>query len=179
MERLALPTPVWRFTVKVTFALLLSCAALCLAQESKTETAKRLVSVTWDLATHKLIWTVDKGTMVDGEFVPSSAVKYEVSPDDAFMAFEGQKRSFGEEEAANLHFLLDLLSRYCVDSVVWWDRGEASPTGPAPGPATKPEQPRQPKPPIASPGKPVKVAQPKPQHPSSVKDTELLTAKGQ
>ena len=165
--------------MKTAFALLLSCAALCVAQESKTENAKRLVSVTWDLATHKLVWMVDQGTLVDGEFVPSSEVKYEVSPDDAFMAFAGEKRSFGAEEAANLHLLLDLLSRYCVDSVVWWDRGEASPTAPAPGPVTKPEQPAQPKPPIAPTGKPVKVAQPKTQQPSGVKDSELVTARGQ
>lgn len=165
--------------MKITFALLLSCAALCLAQEPKTENAKRLVSVTWDLATHKLIWMVDQGALVDGKFVPSSGVKYEVSPDDAFMALGGEKRSFGAEEAANLHLLLDLLSRYCVDSVVWWDGGGASPTAPAPGPVTKPEQPAQPKPPIAPIGKPVKVAQPKPQHPSIVKESELVTARGQ
>jgi hypothetical protein len=157
--------------------LLLSCAALCVAQESKTENAKRLVSVTWDLATHKLIWMVDQGTLVDGEFVASSGVKYEVSPDDAFMAFGGEKRSFGQEEAANLHLLLDLLSRYCVDSVVWWDRGP-DPTAPAPGPVTKPEHQEQPKPLITPSGKPVKVAQPKPQ-PPSVKDADSVTARGQ
>ena len=60
--------------VKTAFALLLSSAALCLAQESKTENVKRLVSVTWDLATHRLIWMVEKGTVVDGEFVPSTKI---------------------------------------------------------------------------------------------------------
>jgi hypothetical protein len=164
--------------VKTAFALLLSCAALCLAQESKTENVKRLVSVTWDLATHKLICVVEKGALVNGEFVPSAEAKYEVSPDDAFMALGGEKRSFGEEEAANLHLLLDVLSRYCVDSVVWWDHGNPDPTAPAPGPVTKPEQPAQPKPSIAPIGKPVKVAQRKAPQPSGVKDTELVTATG-
>jgi hypothetical protein len=148
--------------VKIAIALLLSCAALCLAQESKTENVKRLVSVTWDLSTHKLICVVEKGTLVDGEFVASAGLKYEVSPDDAFMALGDEKRTFGEEEAANLHLLLDVLSRYCADSVVWWDHGAAGPTAPAPGPVTKPEQPAQPKIPIAPVGKPVKVAQQKP-----------------
>jgi hypothetical protein len=164
--------------VKTAIAILLSCAALCLAQESKTETVKRLASVTWDLTTHKLICIVEKGTMVDGEFVPSSGLKYEVSPDDALMAFGGEQRNFGEEEAANLHLLLDVLSRYCVDSVVWWDHGNARPTAPAPGPATKPEKPAQPTP-TRAPAKPVKVAQQKPQQSSRMKNTDLVAAKGQ
>ena len=151
--------------------MLLSCAALCVAQtaakppqDTETENVKRLVSVTWDLAAHKLIWTVEKGNLVDGAFVKSSGVKYEVSPDDALMMFGDEKRSFGAEEAANLHLLLNVLSRYCVDSVVWWDRGPGGPTSPQeqspqPGPVTKPEQPVQPEHPVAPTGKPVKVAQ--------------------
>jgi hypothetical protein len=131
-----------------------------------------------DLTTHKLTCIVEKGTMVDGEFVPSSGLKYEVSPDDALMAFGGEQRSFGEEEAANLHLLLDVLSRYCVDSVVWWDHGNARPTSPAPGPATKPERPAQPTP-TSAPAKPIKVAQQKPQQSSTVKTTDLAAAKGQ
>ena len=162
-----------------TFALLLSCAALCLAQTAKppqdaeTENVKRLVSVTWDLAAHKLIWTVEKGTLVDGAFVRSSGVKYEVSPDDAMMILGDEKRSFGAEEASNLHLLLNVLSRYCVDSVVWWDQGPGGPASPQqspqqspqPGPVTKPEQPVQPQQPVAPVGKPVKVAQQKPRQP--------------
>jgi hypothetical protein len=161
--------------VKTAFALLLSCAALCLgqdakpSQDAKTENVKRLVSVTWDLATHKLIWMVEEGTIVDGGFVASSGVKYAVSPDEATMMFGEEKRSFGAEEASNLHLLLNVLSRYCVDSVVWWEQGPGGPTSPQqspqqspqPGPATKPEQPVQPKEPIVPAGKPVKVAQQK------------------
>jgi hypothetical protein len=161
--------------VKTAFALLLSCAALCLAQDAKplpdakTGNVKRLGSVTWDMATHKLVWMVEEGTLVNGGFVPSSGVKYEISPDDAMMMFGEEKRSFGAEEAANLHLLLNVLSRYCVDSVVWWEQGPAGPTSPQqspqPGPVTKPEQPAQPKQPVAPAGKPVKVAQQKPQQP--------------
>jgi len=162
--------------VKTAFALLLSCAALCLAQtaaklpqDAETESVKRLVSVTWDLAAHKLIWMVEKGTLVDGGFVRSSGVKYEVSPDDAMMMFGDEKRPFGAEEASNLHLLLNVLSQYCVDSVVWWEQGPGGPTSPQqspePGPVTKPEQPVQPKQPVAPAGKPVKVAQQKPRQP--------------
>jgi hypothetical protein len=144
--------------MKTAIALLLACAVLGLAQESKTGNVKRLVSVTWDLTTHKLICVVEKGTMVDGEFVPSSGLKYEVSPDDALMALGSEQRAFAEEEAASLHILLDLLSQYCVQSVVWWDHGEGTPPAPAPGTVTKPERPSQP---IAPIGKPVKVAKQK------------------
>ena len=162
--------------MKTAFALLLSCAALCLAQtaaklpqDAETESVKRLVSVTWDLAAHKLIWMVEKGTLVDGGFVRSSGVKYEVSPDDAMMMFGDEKRPFGAEEASNLHLLLNVLSQYCVDSVVWWEQGPGGPTSPQqspePGPVTKPEQPVQPKQPVAPAGKPVKVAQQKPRQP--------------
>ena len=102
-------------------ALWLSCAFLGCAQDANPET-KRLQSVTWDLATHKLVWMVEKGSVVNGEFVPSTTVKYEVSPDEASMAFGGEQRSFGLEEAVALHHLLDTLSLYCVESVVWWNK---------------------------------------------------------
>ena len=148
--------------MKSILAIILSCGALCCAQDSnqaqdskksndeaaQTANVKRLQSVTWDLASHKLVWTVEKGSVVDGEFVPAKVVKYEVSPDEAFMAYAGEKRSVTEEEAADLHHLLDVLSLYCVDSVVWWDHGqgtEAEPTS-APGVVTKPERPTQTKP---------------------------------
>ncbi len=59
-------------------ALLILCAGFCCAQEPKADELKRLASVTWDLSTHRLVWTVEKGNVVNGEFVPSSKVKYEV-----------------------------------------------------------------------------------------------------
>jgi len=118
---------------------------------------KRLSSVTWDLSTHKLVWTVEKGTVVDGEFVPSTKVKYEVSPEQTFMAYAGEKRAIGEDEAASLHELLNVLSLYCVQSVVWWDHSEPdAPAQPAPGFTSKPDKPSQTKPPAPEP-KAVKV----------------------
>lgn len=142
--------------MKMLVALLLSCAALCCAQETKTGEVKRLGAVTWDLASHKLIWTVEKGSIVDGEFVPATKVKYEVSPEEAFMEYAGRKRTFGDQEAAALQHLLGVLSLYCVESVVWWDQGNAvteDPAGATPGLVTKPA----PKAPAMKDGKPVKV----------------------
>lgn len=146
-------------------ALWLSCAFLCCAQDSNPGPIKRLQSVTWDLSTHKLVWLVEKGNLVNGEFVPSSKVKYEVSPDEAFMAFAGEKRSFGLEEAVALHRLLDTLSMYCVESVVWWNQHDTDdPAASGPGLVTKPERTKpeqpsgpKPKPAVAPDTRPVRV----------------------
>src|ERR1700730_4540858 len=99
---------------KTWAVLILSCAGLCSAQERKTSERipeptdkKRLASVTWDLKDHKLVWTVEKGTMQGGEFVPAGSDRYETSPDDAMMQFGNEKRGFAEEEAVSLHRLLD------------------------------------------------------------------------
>src|SRR5689334_3489206 len=92
----------------------LSIAAF--AQEAQTqkpepapETVRRLESVTWDLKTHTLKWTVQKGTENKGEFVPASSEHYEVSPDTAIMALANEKRGFEPSEAALLHRLLDTI----------------------------------------------------------------------
>lgn len=118
-------------------ALFVLFAALGCAQDNQPKEVKRLSAVTWDLSTHKLIWTVEKGTVVDGEFVTKDKVQYEVSPDENFMAYAGEKRPVSEEEASSLHELLNLLSVYCVESVVWWDRGVPG-THTAPTVMTKP-----------------------------------------
>jgi hypothetical protein len=112
--------------------LFLSLAAISCAQERKAENnngpkareKKRIASVTWDLNSHKLVWVVQKGTVDNGEFHASASENYEISPDEAVMAFAEERRGFTEEEAAGLHKLLDTLSLYCAESVVWWDEGK-------------------------------------------------------
>jgi hypothetical protein len=114
--------------MKTLLVLTLSFAAISCAQDKKTEQPaggkKRLESVTWDLKAHKLIWVVQKGNEVDGEFVAQTTDRYEIAPDKAVMEIHGEKRGFTEEEAASLHKLLDTLSLYCAESVVWWDQGQ-------------------------------------------------------
>ena len=128
--------------MKSAVALFVLFAALGCAQDQKPQVVKRLSAITWNLETHKLEWTVDRGTAVDGEFVPGDKVKYEVSPDEAFMAVAGEKRPLGQDEADSLHELLNVLSVYCVESVVWWEHGlPDSPAQPAPGFLTKPDKP--------------------------------------
>ena len=165
--------------MKTALVTIFSLAALAVAGHAQSKGAdnnkapnadevRRLESVTWDLKTHTLRWTVQKGTEVKGEFVPSSAERYEITPDAAMMKVAGEKRGLEQDEAALLHRLLDTISIYCAQSVVWWDHGEgARMTGesdrtmedPA---ATKPAQPLQkptPKPNEVKPtdGKPAKV----------------------
>jgi hypothetical protein len=117
--------------MKRTVVLLLSLAALACAQDRKStednrsaDEKKRLESVTWDLKNHKLIWVIEKGSMEKGEFKTASSEKYEITPDDAIMSFADEKRGFTKEEASSLHRLLDTLSLYCAESVVWWDQGQ-------------------------------------------------------
>ena len=99
---------------------------------SSTGEVKRLGSVTWDLEAHKLVWVVQKGAMVNGEFVPASEQKYEISPDKARMMVAEEERGFDGDEAVSLHHLLDVLSLYCAESVVWWDEGQGTPASKQP-----------------------------------------------
>jgi len=113
---------------------------------SEAREVRRLESVTWDLKSHTLSWTVSKGTEVNGEFVTASGEHYEITPDVATMTVHEEKRGFEREEAALLHRLLDTISIYCAQSVVWWDHGEGTPlNGGAdraiPNDATKPDGP--------------------------------------
>ena len=118
-------------------------------QSGKSGEVKRLGSVTWDLETHKLVWVVQKGSMVDGQFVAASEDKYTISPDKARMVFADEERFFDGQEAVSLHKLLDVLSLYCAESVVWWDQGQGTQSKPSAAPG-KPDGKE----------KPVKVGQP-------------------
>src|ERR1700689_4622218 len=113
--------------MKTALILMLSCASLSLAQDPKPGpqpvVVKRLASVTWDLNTHKLVWVVQKGTEGDGEFVPATSKRYEVSPEEAYMASKDEKRGLGEEEAGSVTDLVNLLSLYCAQTTDWWEQG--------------------------------------------------------
>jgi len=128
---------------------------------ARSEEVKRLGSVTWDLDSHKLVWIIQKGEMQNGEFVSHGEQRYEISPDDAMMGVSEELRGFDTDEAATLHQLLDVLSLYCAESVVWWEEGKGTPapTSVRPKATQKPktEKPADPE------SKPVKVKQAEPQ----------------
>jgi hypothetical protein len=108
--------------------LILVCAVSCAEEKVTTPEKKRLESVTWDLQTHKLVWVVESGKPgPDGKLQSAAKSRYEISPDDAVMAFHEERRGFTTEEAAALHKLLDTLTIYCVESVTWWDNGQGEP----------------------------------------------------
>jgi hypothetical protein len=132
--------------MKSALILALSLAGAAIAADPKavkeTETrmqtdpagvVKRLGSVTWDLESHKLVWIVQKGSMVNGEFVAASEERYAISPDQARMMVGEEERGFAGEEAVSLHRLLDALSLYCAESVVWWNQGQGAPVDKQPG----------------------------------------------
>jgi hypothetical protein len=119
------------------------------------------------------VWTVQKGSMQNGVFVPTAEQRYEISPDEAMMAVSEEQRGFDGHEAANLHQLLDVLSMYCAESVVWWDEGRGTPVQPNDRPKTdaKPDSPKS-----APDSKPVRVKQPepKPKRPYRIPDGHVV-----
>jgi len=156
--------------MKTALVLCLSCAAALFASDPKTDPAKgpekqpqqevkRLGALTWNPESHKLVWVVQKGALVNGEFVASAEQQYEISPDDAVMAVSEEQRGFDGDEAISLHHLLDVLSLYCAESVVWWDEGQGSPVSPQAHPG-KPAKPGETPKTDNKTDKPVRVGQP-------------------
>jgi len=169
--------------MKTALILLGSLAVSLMAADPQTQSVKepstlsdevkRLGSVSWDLNTHKLVWTVQKGSMQNGEFVPRGEQRYEISPDEAMMAVSEEQRGFDGQEAISLHQLLDVLSMYCAESVVWWDEGNGAPVRGSERPKTT-DKPKTAKP--AAPDAPVKVKQPEsqPKKPYHIPDGHMV-----
>jgi ATP-dependent Zn protease len=143
--------------MKTALALLLFLTSLGMAEEQKDEqkvvapdnggttAAKRIKSITWDIQNQKLVWVVEDGTSKNGQFTASSEQRYEISPKDKAMTVQGEKRGFGDDEAVWLQHVLNIITMYCAESVVWWldgqgeKPGEGSPNKTSP-PDKAPEQ---------------------------------------
>jgi hypothetical protein len=147
--------------MKTALMLMISCACVALAQNPQTDSkpvaVKRLASVTWDLDTHKLVWVVQKGAQVNGEFVASSADRYEVSPEEALMAMKNETRDLRAEDAASAVDLVNFLSLYCAQSTDWWERGSAAGETAAPHSG---QSGAEPKTPAGKNDKPTRVGEP-------------------
>jgi hypothetical protein len=90
--------------------------------------ARRLESVTWNPAEHKLTWTVSTGkSSTDGKFQPKDTFQYEIDMDAAVMSTSGEDRRFSKEEAVRVHALMDMVAKYAAESTIWWDAGEGEP----------------------------------------------------
>ena len=105
-------------------AALLAVLAVCGAADSpKPASLRRVEMITLDPADCKLRWTVSRGEMRDGKFVASGkSDAYEIAFHEAEMTHSGVTRKFSEEEAANVHKVMQAVSRYTAESVDWFEQ---------------------------------------------------------
>lgn len=120
-----LPHLSYRFAVNAV--VLLALPTVACAQEPKS---RRLESVTWNPAEHKLTWVVTLGSRDGaGKFAAVKKETYNINMADATMMFNGDTRRFSQQEAKNVHMLMDLVAKYAIESTVWWDQGQGEPLG--------------------------------------------------
>jgi hypothetical protein len=75
---------------------------------------------------------VSEGQNKNGPVKPEStkpetkadANTYMINMDSATMTFQGEKRRFSRQEAENVHVLMDILSKYAIESTIWWEQGQ-------------------------------------------------------
>ena len=111
----------FRVTI-LTLSLVIAAGAQ--QDEPKKRQARRLESVTWSPADHKLTWTVIDGSLKDGKFQPGAKISFEINMDAATMHASGEDRRFSKQEAASVHRLMDLVAKYAAESTLWWEAGE-------------------------------------------------------
>lgn len=107
--------------------LLATAACACLAQAqgpSEPPPEKQIVGklqyVQWDPDARKLTWKI---RFEDGD----KTVAYSISTNEASMSEDdGVPRFFAKQEAAEVNFLLELVSRYAAASTVWWMEGKGA-----------------------------------------------------
>ena len=97
---------------------------------------RRLEAVTWNPVTDELSWVVSTGVKSAGSYQPGATETYSIQLESASMKFHDEIRSFDADEAERVHTLLDILSRYAVESTVWWEAGFGKkPENESPAPA--------------------------------------------
>ncbi len=107
---------------------LLAAGAVVNGAEEKSP--RRLESVTWSPSDHKLSWVISSGTKdTAGKYKPVKSQTYNIDMSAATMTLNGEGRRFSRDEAKNVQVLMDLVSKYAVESTVWWDQGQGTPLG--------------------------------------------------
>jgi len=107
---------------------LLAAGAVVNGAEDKPP--RRLESITWSPSDHKLSWVISSGTKdTAGKFKPVKSQTYNIDMSAATMTLNGEGRRFSRDEAKNVQVLMDLVSKYAVESTVWWDQGQGTPLG--------------------------------------------------
>ena len=107
---------------------LLAAGAVVNGAEDKPP--RRLESITWNPSDHKLSWVISSGTKDSvGKYKPVKSQTYNIDMSAATMTLNGEGRRFSRDEAKNVQVLMDLVSKYAVESTVWWDQGQGTPLG--------------------------------------------------
>jgi hypothetical protein len=96
-------------------------------KDSQRANLRRLESVTWDSVKHELKWEVSSGEKKGDGYQPHSSDRYAINMDEATMTVNGQSRRFSGDEAENVRTLMDFVSKYAVESTVWWENGQGEP----------------------------------------------------
>lgn len=137
------------------FAAILAMGAW--AAEEKTP--RRLESVTWNPADHKLTWVISTGSRdAAGKYKPVKSQTYNIDMSAATMMLNGEGRRFSRDEAKNVQMLMDLVSKYAVESTIWWDQGQGAPLGKDDKGETEVNRPRSAPPrPVIPPRRPAEV----------------------
>ena len=87
---------------------------------------RRLESVSWNPVRAELTWLLSVWDPAVNTERPAGQERYVIHLDKAVMEFQEQARGFDTDEARRVRSLMDVISRYALESTVWWGRGGGS-----------------------------------------------------
>jgi hypothetical protein len=85
---------------------------------------RRLETVTWNPVSEELTWVVSLGNGDRGSYSPGEKKSYVIRIPRATMTFGGETRGFSKQEADHVQVLIDVISRYAIESTLWWEHGQ-------------------------------------------------------
>lgn len=88
---------------------------------------RRLESVSWNPVNAELTWMLSVWDPAISTDQPAGQERYVIHLDKAVMQFQQETRGFDTEEAKHVRSIMDLISRYALESTVWWGRGGGTP----------------------------------------------------
>jgi len=88
---------------------------------------RRLESVSWDPVSKELTWMLSVWDPTVSTEQPTGQERYVIQLDKALMQFQEETRGFDSDEAKRVRSLMDMISRYALESTVWWGRGGGTP----------------------------------------------------
>lgn len=88
---------------------------------------RRLESVSWNPVRSELTWMLSIWDPTISTEQPAGHEQYVIHLDKAVMQFQEESRNFDSDEAKHVRSIMDLISRYALESTVWWGRGGGTP----------------------------------------------------